>query len=400
MSIRREDEKCRTRGGGCRQVAYCDPDSCYNRSKKTLALRLQLSARNAAHPLLALFHAPPLSAAERRALQGQLARLDAYCTKADGQCRSVHYCHRTRQGCESRSETARAARSKLAAPQGERGRPRPASAAASSSREVRRRPAAASASSSSREARRRPAAAPSSSDRVRQPGPPRQVDAPAGTGPRQQRGLSRMEPGQGSSASDARQESLEDLRARAERLIAGEGTSSGSEGEGSSSGSRGEGSSSGSRGEGSSSGSRGEGSSSGSRGEGSSSAQASADRPPGIYRLRGPMGDDIAYRRARDYLDESLRRVHTSPREMNAAHTYVKLCADLALVPCRAERCEKDPYDQEEFSREELEDNCVAYRRRGAHDTCMRPSNWVQSIISHPRHHAIDPMTRELHCGG
>ena len=345
MSIRREDEKCRTRGGGCRQVAYCDPDSCYNRSKKTLALRLQLSARNAAHPLLALFHAPPLSAAERRALQGQLARLDAYCTKADGQCRSVQYCHRTRQGCESRSETARAARVKLAI--SEHG-----------------------------------LFAPSSSDRVRQPGPPRQVDAPAGTGPRQQRGLSRMEPGQGSSASDARQESLEDLRARAERLIAGEGTSSGSEGEGSSSGSRGEGSSSGSRG------------SVGAR------RRLARSWSPDIYRNRAKWwsSDDIAYQKARDYLDDYLRRVHMSPQDVRDAHENVLRCARDTLIPCRAERCEIDPYDRAPFSREELEDNCVAYRRSGDRDTCMRPSNWMQSIISHDRHHAIDPWTRKVHC--
>lgn len=337
--IRREDEKCRTRGGGCRRVAYCDPDSCYSRSKKTLALRLQLSARDAAHPLLSLFQAPPLAAAEQRALQRQLARLDDYCTKADGRCRDVRYCHPTREGCESRSEAAKAARLKLAVSQNTSGR-RPASAAAaSSSREVRRSPAAASASSS-REARRGPAA----------PASPRPAAAPAPA----------VEPVPRPSPA-----SLAELSGRLSR---GEGTSSGSRG---SAPSR-------------------EGSES-LRGRGEALTAQAVRRPP-------RMSTSAAYRRAEDYLNEAFRRAPEPARQMDASRSFLRRCADLALIPCRPERCGRDPYDQEEFSAEELENDCVAYPRTGDEDTCMRPSNFVQSILSNPRHEARDPFTRQRHC--
>ena len=157
-----------------------------------------------------------------------------------------------------------------------------------------------------------------------------------------------------------------------------------------------------SRGGGASSSSRGEGTSSGSRGsapsrEGSESLRGRGEALTAQAVPRPPrMSTSAAYRRAEDYLNEAFRRAPDPARD--AARSFLRRCADLALIPCRPERCERDPYDQEDFTAEELENDCVAYPRTGDKDTCMRPSNFVQSILSNPRHEARDPFTRQRHC--
>ena len=79
---------------------------------------------------------------------------------------------------------------------------------------------------------------------------------------------------------------------------------------------------------------------------------------------------------------------------------HVKSCVDSSTVPCSEERCrDPDPYDLEPFSSEDIQKNCLAYPREGEQDTCMRPENFVMSLLA-SRGEGVDPLTRKKHCAG